>query len=248
VITQVKVGAMRRIGILGGASDQATADYYRRFNKAANDLFGGWNTAELIISSMNFALSRDCALNERWDEMGNYLSDRAMALERAGAELILCTSNTLHRVADTVARKISVPFLHIVDPTARAILEVGLRHVGLLGTKAVMATDHLKGRYKTHFGIDIMVPTASEQDAIDQIIFEELCRGRFTADSKTIYLDIADRLRARGAQGVILGCTEIPLLIDQEDRPDLPMFDTAGLHVSAALKFAIRQASGSKET
>jgi aspartate racemase len=240
VITPIKVGAMKRIGILGGASDQATADYYRRFNKAANDLFGGWNTAELIISSMNFAFSRDCALNGRWEEMSAYLSERAIALERAGAELIICVSNTLHRVADSFASKISVPFLHIVDPTAKAILEAGLRRVALLGTKTVMATDHLKSRYRDRFGIKIMVPEADEQDLVDRVIFEELCRGQFTLDSKRAYLDLVDKLQSRGAEGIVLGCTEIPLLISQHDRPDLPMFDTAGLHVAAALQMAVR--------
>jgi aspartate racemase len=113
---------MKRVGILGGASDQATADYYRRFNTAANDLFGGWNTAELIISSMNFVFNRDCALNERWDELAAYLAGRAIALERAGAELLICASNSLHRVADRFTRDINIPFLHIVDPTALAIV------------------------------------------------------------------------------------------------------------------------------
>jgi aspartate racemase len=230
---------MKRIGILGGSSDQATADYYRRFNAAANERFGGWNTAELIISSMNFAFSRDCALNGRWDDMAAYLSDRAMALERAGAGLLLCVSNTLHRVADAFTSRISIPFLHIVDPTAVAILDAGLKRVALLGTKTVMATDDLKSRYANRFGIDILVPMPDEQDVVDRIIFDELCRAQFTSASKAIYLDIVDKLHARGADGVILGCTEIPLLIDQRDRPSLPMFDTAGLHVAAALKIAV---------
>jgi aspartate racemase len=240
VITPVKFGAMKRIGILGGASDQATADYYRRFNQAANDLFGGWNTAELIISSMNFAFARSCTANERWDEMAAYLSDRAIALERAGAEIILCASNSLHRVADRFSSRLSVPFIHIVDPTANAILAAGLQQVALLGTKTVMATEHLKSRYRNRFGIAIIVPAENEQVIIDRIIFEELCRGRFSAEAKTTYLRLVDSLQARGAQGIVLGCTEIPLLISQQDRPELPMFDTAGLHVAAAIKMAIQ--------
>jgi aspartate racemase len=237
-MVQTSVGAMRRVGILGGSSDQATADYYRRFNMAANELFGGWNTAELIISSMNFAFSRDCALNGRWDDLASDLSDRAVALEHAGAELLVCASNTLHRLSDTFTSKISIPFLHIVDPTARAILDAGLDRVALLGTKTVMATDHLKSRYAMQFGIEIMVPTRDEQDTVDRIIFDELCRGQFRPESRSTFLDIVDRLHAAGANGVILGCTEIPLLISQADRPTLPMFDTTGLHVAAALKLA----------
>jgi aspartate racemase len=232
---------MRRIGILGGSSDHATADYYRRLNKAANDRFGGWNTAEVIISSMNFAFSRDCALNGNWDDLAAYLSERALALERAGADLILCASNTLHRVADKFTGNISIPFLHIVDPTAEAILTTGLKRVALLGTKNAIASHHLTGRYADRFGIEIVVPEFDEQDILDRIIFEELCRGKFTPCSKGAYLGIIDKLHARGAEGVILGCTEIPLLIAQEDRPALPMFDTTGLHVAAALTLAVRE-------
>lgn len=230
---------MKRIGMLGGSSDQATADYYRRLNKAANDRLGGWNTAELIISSMNFAFSEDCVRNARWDDMAAYLSERASALERAGAELLLCVSNTLHRVADSFTKAVNIPFLHIVDPTAQAIREAGLRKVGLLGTKPVMATDFLKSRYTDRFGVEIVTPQPADQDLVDRIIFDELCRGRFTAPSKAAYLEIIDRLQARGAQGVILGCTEIPLLISQPDRPSLRMFDTTGLHVNAAIQIAL---------
>lgn len=238
---------MKRIGILGGSSDQATADYYRRLNKAANERFGGWNTAELVISSMNFAFSAECVRDDRWNELAAYLSERAAALERAGAEILICVSNTLHRVADSFTSVVTIPFLHIVDPTAQAILQAGLRRVGLLGTKPVMATDHVKKRYTDLFGIEIIVPEAEEQDVIDQIIFDELCRGQFLASSKARYLEIADRLNKRGAEGVILGCTEIPLLITQADRPSLPLFDTTGLHVEAALDMAAPDSEKSKQ-
>jgi len=230
---------MKRIGILGGSSDQATADYYRRFNHAARERFGGWNTAELIISSMNFAFSRECALNGRWDALGSYLSERAEALELAGADILLCASNTLHRVANIFTSKIGIPFLHIVDPTAAAILKMGYRRVALIGTKTVMTTGHIRDRYMDRFGIEISVPETDEQQVVDTIIFEELCQGRFAPASKAIYLDIIDRMRERGAEGIILGCTEIPLLVSQTDRPKFPMFDTTGLHVRQAFKMAI---------
>jgi aspartate racemase len=188
---------------------------------------------------MNFAFSRDCAQNGRWDDMAGYLSDRAVALERAGAELIVCVSNTLHRVADKFTSRIHVPFLHIVDPTAAAIVDAGLKRVALIGTKTTMSTDHIKGRYTDRFGIEIVVPPLAEQEILDRIIFGELCRGQFTSASRSSCLTIIDALRARGAGGVILGCTELPLLIAQEDRPTLPIFDTTGLHVAAALEIAI---------
>lgn len=230
---------MKRIGILGGSSDQSTADYYRRLNTAVNERLGGWNTAEVIISSMNFALAERWVRNAQWDEAGEYLADRAGALERAGADVILCVSNTLHRMEHVFTRGLRIPFLHIVEPTAAAIRARGLTRVALLGTKPVMAETYLRHRYAERHGIEAIGPTPAEQTLVDRIIFDELCKGRFLAESKGAYLAIVDRMRDAGAQGVILGCTEIPLLISQPDRPDFPMFDTAGLHVAAAVDFAL---------
>ena len=230
---------MKRIGILGGSSDQATAEYYRRLNLAVNRRLGGWNTAELLVNSMNFALAERWVRHGEWDAAAQYLAERAEALERAGAELLLCVSNTLHRVADAFTARIRIPFLHIVDPTATAIRAAGMTRVGLLGTKPVMSTDYLKRRYAERFGIEVLVPPDAEQDAADRIIFDELCRGRLLPESKARYLAMVDALAARGAEGVILGCTEIPLLIGQPDRPALPMFDTVELHVEAAVSAAL---------
>lgn len=230
---------MKRIGILGGSSDQATADYYRRLNAAVNARLGGWNTAELLVSSMNFALAERWVRNAQWDEAGAYLADRASALERAGADVLICVSNTLHRMEHVFTRGLRIPFMHIVDPTAAAIRARGLTRVALLGTKPVMAEDYLKRRYAERHGIEAIAPTPDEQTVVDRIIFDELCRGRFLPEAKARYLDIVDRMRAAGAQGVILGCTEIPLLIAQPDRPDFPMFDTTGLHVDAVVEFAL---------
>ena len=231
---------LRVIGILGGSSDQATADYYRRLNDAVRDRLGGWNTAELIINSLNFALAERWVRNGQWDEAATSLGARAKALEAAGAEILICVSNTLHRVADAFTSGLGIPFVHIVDPTAEAIRAAGLRRVALLGTKPVMATDYLKRRYAERFGIEILVPDSSQQDEVDRIIFDELCRGRFMPESKALYLAIVDQLRGRGAEGVILGCTEIPLLISQHDRPEIPMFDTAALHVNAVVQLALQ--------
>jgi aspartate racemase len=230
---------VKRIGILGGSSDQATAEYYRRLNQEVNRRLGGWNTAELVISSMNFALAEAWVRSNDWDAAAQYLTGRAQALERAGADLVLCVSNTLHRVADAFTAGLRVPFLHIVDPTATAIRAAGLTRVGLLGTKPVMATDYLKRRYAERFGVEILAPPAADQEVLDRIIFDELCRGRFLAESKARYLACVDALIARGAEGVILGCTEIPLLIGPADRPGVRMFDTVELHVDAAVTLAL---------
>jgi aspartate racemase len=230
---------VKRIGILGGSSDQATAEYYRRLNQAVNRRLGGWNTAELLVSSMNFALSEAWVRADDWEAAARYLTDRAVALERAGAELLLCVSNTLHRVADRYTAPLSIPFLHIVDPTAAAIRAAGLGRVGLLGTKPVMATDCLSGRYRDRYGIEVIVPPPAAQAEVDRIIFDELCRGQFRPESKARYLEIVDALAAAGAEGVVLGCTEIPLLISQPDRPALPLYDTVELHVAAAVELAL---------
>src|ERR1700685_2277287 len=227
---------MKTIGILGGSSDQATAEYYSRINKAVNARLGVWHTGQMLIYSMDFATSERFVRNGLWEQAGEYLADKAANLERAGADLLICVSNTLHRVADAVTSAITIPFLHIVDPTAEAIRGAGLQRVALLGTKAAMSLDFLKRRYTDKFGIDILVPPEHEQIQADQIIFDELCRGLFTASAKSTYLDIVDALRCRGAQGVILGCTEIPLLLAQQDRPDFPMFNTLALHVNAAVQ------------
>ena len=230
---------MKRIGILGGSSDQATAEYYRRLHAAANRRRGGDHTAELVLSSMDFALAEGWVRTGDWDGAARYLSERARALELAGADVLLCVSNTLHRVADAFTARLGIPFLHIVDPTAAAIRAAGFDRVGLLGTKPVMSTDYLKRRYAERFGIEIVVPAPADQDTVDRIIFDELCRGRFLPEAKARYLAIVDDLAARGAAGVILGCTEIPLLIAQPDRPDVPMFDTVELHVAAAVDLAL---------
>ncbi|HLY58070.1 MAG TPA: amino acid racemase [Stellaceae bacterium] len=230
---------MKRVGILGGSSDQATADYYRRLNQAANERLGGLNTAELLISSMNFAFCADCIRNDRWEALADYLCNRTQALERAGAEILICVSNTLHRLADRFTAGLRIPFIHIADPTGRAIRAAGLERVGLLGTLPAMTAPYLRNRYAERFGIEIMVPDEAERIEVDRIIFDELCKGRFEPGAKARYLEIIDDLHRRGVEGVILGCTEIPLLVSQPDRPNLPMFDTAGLHVAAAMAMAL---------
>lgn len=233
------VAALRRIGILGGSSDQATVDYYVRLNKAVNRREGGHNTAELLLSSMNFAFSAKCVTEGLWNEVGAYLAERAIALETGGADVLICVSNTLHKAAPAFTAGITIPFLHIVDPTARAIQRQGLKKVGLLGTKPVMAGTHIRSRFEELFGIEIIVPDENGQQLVDRIIFDELCAGIFTDDSKAAYLSVMADLERRGAEGVILGCTEIPLLVSQIDRASFAMFDTTGLHVEEAVDFAL---------
>jgi aspartate racemase len=230
---------MKTIGLLGGSSDQATADYYRLLNTAANARLGGWNTAELLISSMNFATAVRYVREAAWDEAGQDLSRRARALESAGAAVLICVSNTLHRVADIFTADLKIPFIHIADPTAEAILKAGLKRVALLGTKPVMSTEFMKRRYEENWGVEVVVPSDTDQDSVDCAIFDELCKGQFLNETRAAFLEIIHRLRADGAEGVILGCTEIPLLVSQADCPDMPVFNTAALHCEAAIDMAV---------
>lgn len=233
---------MKVIGVLGGMSNQATAEYYRLINEAVNARLGGWNTAEVIINSVNFGNIERFVRTDAWAEAGEYLAGKAQGLERAGAEILICVSNTLHRVADTFTAGLTIPFLHIADPTGEAMRAAGLTRVAILGTKPVMSAGFIKERYAERFGVEVIAPSDDEQELIDRIIFNELVRRELRPESKAAYLDIIDKLRARGAEGVILGCTEIFLLVSQGDRPDFPMFDTTALHVRHTVETAFGDA------
>jgi aspartate racemase len=230
---------MKTIGVLGGMSNQATAEYYRLINEAVNAKLGGWNTAEVIISSVNFGNIERFVRTEAWDEAGRYLAMKARGLERAGADLLICVSNTMHRVSDAFTAGLAVPFLHIADPTGEAIRAAGLTRVGLLGTKPVMSASYLREYYTRYFDIEIIVPDEEEQSLVDRIIFDELVRRELRLESRAAYLGVIDKLCSQGAQGVILGCTEIFLLVSQKDRPGFPMFDTTALHAASAVSMAL---------
>lgn len=226
---------MKTIGILGGMSNQATMEYYRLINQAVNEQFGGWDIAETVIIGVNFGNIEHFVRHDLWQEAGEYLAQKAQAAQLANADLLICVSNTLHQVADKFTQNISIPFIHIADPTGSAIVKAGLKRIGLLGTKPVMSAPYLRDYYRSKFGIDIVVPSEKDQTEIDRIIFDELVRRQFSPNSKDFYLSVCERLKEQGAQGIILGCTEIFLLISQKDKPDFPMFDTTQLHVNAVI-------------
>lgn len=231
---------MKTIGIIGGSTDLATTDYYKAINTRIRKELGGFHTGKIIINSMDLADSVYFVKNGLWEQGGEFLNEMAKSLERAGAHVILCVSNTWHRSADIFMKDVSIPLLHIVDPTAQAIKVIGLTKVALLGTKATMSSMFLRDRFRERFGIDTIVPTTDEQQTIDDIIFNELSHSIFTERSKQLHLEIVDRLHIDGAQGVILGCTELPLLINQSDRANFPMFDTTQLHAEAAAMMALQ--------
>jgi aspartate racemase len=229
----------KTIGILGGMSNQATGEYYRLTNKKLNNRLGGWDNGEIVIVSVNFGNIEYFVRNDLWDEAHAYLINKVDRLERAGADLVICVSNTMHRVMEPIMAERKTPFIHIADPTGNAIRKVGISRVGLLGTMPVMKSPELRDRYQEGFGVEIVAPTQADMEIVDRIIFNELVRGELRVDSKREYLRIVGELRERGVEGVILGCTEIFLLISQDDLPGFPVFDTTELHVQAAVDFAL---------
>jgi len=228
----------KTIGVLGGMSNQATGEYYRLLNERINARLGGWDNGEIVIVSVNFGNIEAFVRKDRWADAHTYLEEKIGRLERAGADVIVCVSNTMHRVVEPIMAERATPFIHIADPTGAAIQDARLRRVALLGTSPSMRSVELRERYKTRFGIDIIAPEAADMDIVDKIIFDELVRRELRPESKREYLRIVNALRARGAEGVILGCTEIFLLIGQADLPGFPVFDTTELHVTAAVAFA----------
>lgn len=230
----------KTIGILGGCSNVATGEYYKFLNAAVNRRLGGWDIAETLISGMNFGNIEAFVRAGDWDALADYMDGKVACLVAGGADVILCVSNTLHAPLERIFANHDVPLIHIADPTGEAIRAAGLTRVALFGTRPVMETDYLRDRYRDLFDIEIVTPNAAERAEIDRVIFEELVRAQVSDTSRQTYLDIARRLaREEGAQGLILGCTEIFLLLNQKDAPDLPMFNTTELHCDAAVAAAL---------
>ncbi|GBR47772.1 aspartate/glutamate racemase family protein [Gluconobacter roseus] len=227
------------IGILGGMSNQATGEYYRMLNERLNQHFGGWDNGEIIISSVNFGNIQYFVRGDRWDEATAYLEDKILRLEAAGVDVIACVSNTMHRVVEPAMAGRMTPFIHIADPTGEAMRKAGIGRVALLGTMPVMQAEALGKRYREKFDVEVILPNETDKELVDRIIFDELVRGDLRPESKAEYLRVVEALRGEGAEGVILGCTEIFLLINQSDFPDFPVFDTTDLHIQAIVDFVL---------
>ncbi|AKG46587.1 aspartate racemase [Streptomyces xiamenensis] len=228
---------MKVIGLIGGMSWESTAEYYRLLNTLTRDRLGGLHSARCVLYSVDFAEIERLQVQGRWQEAGEILADAARALERAGAELVLICTNTMHKVADQVAAAVSVPLLHLADATAVAVRAAGVRTVGLLGTAFTMEQDFYRGRLEAG-GLKVCVPSADERAVVHRIIYEELCLGVVRDASREEFQRVIGRLVERGAEGVILGCTEIELLIGERHSP-VPVFPTTRLHVEAALRQAL---------
>ena len=229
---------MKTIGLLGGMSWESTASYYQAINQEIKAKLGGLHSAKIILNSVDFHDIETLQHQGKWQETAEILRDAARSVEAGGAHCLLICTNTMHKVADEIEQAINIPILHITDSTAKALAQRGISKVGLLGTKFTMEQAFYKTRLTNSFGIDVLVPDAKERDDIHNIIYQELCLGEIKKASKSRYLEIINNLFAQGAQGVILGCTEIALLIKQEDT-DVPLFDTTRLHAQAAVKFAL---------
>jgi aspartate racemase len=228
----------RTVGILGGMSSASTVEYYRGIDAGINDALGGHDAGDLLIRSVNFGDIERFISTEEWDAAGEYLPDAAQSLEAAGAEFLLMATNTMHKVAPRIESAVSIPFVHIVDVAAEAVLDAGVETVGVLGTQATMAESFYGERLASH-GLDVIVPDQAQREAVDEIIFDELTQGIVRDESRERYLEVIDGLTASGAEGIILGCTEIELLVDQSDCPETPLFDTTALHVERAVEWCL---------
>ncbi|WP_188940953.1 aspartate/glutamate racemase family protein [Nakamurella endophytica] len=227
----------RLLGLIGGMSWESTAQYYRTANELVRDRLGGFHSARLVLTSVDFAEIEALQVSGDWDGAGPILAAEAARLEAAGAELLLLCTNTMHKVADRIEAAVSVPLLHLADTTAAAVRAAGLTTVGLLATAFTMEQSFYRDRLAAH-GLQVLVPEADDRAEVHRIIYDELCQGRFLPESRRTYQQVIDRLVAAGAQGVVLGCTEIELLIGAEDSP-VPVFATTRLHVEAGLAAAL---------
>jgi len=229
---------MRVIGVLGGMSWESSQSYYRALNEGVKAALGGFHSAKIVMVSVDFAEIEAMQQRGDWDAAGELLASAAQGVERAGADCLLIATNTMHKVAPAIEQAITIPLLHIADATALQLQADGINRVGLLGTRFTMEQDFYIGRLEEQFGIKVVVPEQSERGTIHQVIFDELCQGRIEDVSRQRYLAIIDSLYAQGAQAVILGCTEIAMLVSQQDTA-VPLYDTTALHVQRAVAWAL---------
>lgn len=229
---------LKTIGLIGGMSWESTVTYYKIINETVKEKLGGLHSAKCILYSVDFQEIEECQSNGNWEKSGEILGEAAYNLEKAGADFIVICTNTMHKVVNQIKEKISIPILHIAEMTAEKILEKGLKNIALLGTKYTMEQDFYKSKL-IEKGINVIIPDKNDIEIINEVIYDELCLGTINSDSKKKFLEIVDKLRNKGAEGIILGCTEIGLLIKNEDT-DVPLFDTAIIHAEQAAIYSIK--------
>ncbi len=230
---------MKIIGLIGGLSWESSAVYYRVINELIRSKLGGTHSAKSIMYSVDFAEFDELQHQGDWDKLTDLMIDAGMRLKNGGAHFIVICTNTMHKVADVVEREVGIPLVHIADTAATEVKKRGLRKVALLGTKFTMEQDFYKGRLAQKHGIDVVVPEQEERQAIHSVIYQELILGKILEPSRERFVKIIENMHNAGAEGVILGCTEIPLLISQKDSR-IPIFDTTQIHAAAAVEFSLK--------
>lgn len=231
---------MKTIGLIGGMSWESSLEYYRIINEKIKKELGGLHSAKSIMYSVDFEIIKVLQHESKWDELTRIMIDAAISLEKAGADMVLICTNTMHKMANEVQDNINLPLIHIADATAQSIQKQGLKKVGLLGTKFTMEHDFYKNRLSEKHGLDVVIPNDEDKEIVHAIIYNELCLGNIKDSSKKEYIRIIGNLIRNGAEGIILGCTEIPLLVKQEDV-SVPIFDTTTIHAESAVLEAIKE-------
>jgi aspartate racemase len=229
---------MKTIGLIGGMSWESTSLYYSAINKGVKSALGGLHSAKICLYSVDFHEIEELQHQGKWAETADILTKAAQAVEAGGADVFLICTNTMHKVAAEVQAAVNIPMIHIADATAKDLLAGGLTKVGLIGTAFTMQQDFYKGRLTQEFGIEVVVPNAEQQIMVHEVIYKELCLGEINLDSKQKYLEVIQDLYNQGAQAVILGCTEITLLVQQKDT-QVPLYDTTAIHAQSAVAVAL---------
>lgn len=228
---------MKTIGLIGGMSWESTVTYYQVINETVKEHLGGLHSAKCILYSVDFQEIEECQAAGEWEKSGEILGDAARSLQEAGADFIVICTNTMHKVVPQIREKIEIPVLHIAKAAAMELKAANITRIGLLGTKYTMTQEFYKGEL-AEYGLEVIVPDEEEIETVNTVIYEELCRGIISETSKRAYLDIISHLKHKGAQGVILGCTEIGLLVKEQDT-DVPLFDTALIHARKAAELSL---------
>ncbi|CAM3754574.1 aspartate/glutamate racemase family protein [Xenorhabdus thuongxuanensis] len=229
---------MKIIGMLGGMSWESTVSYYQAVNRGVKEALKGLHSAKICLFSVDFDEVEKLQSSSRWDEAANLLRDAAKSVEAGGADFLVICTNTMHKVADDIEKSISIPILHIADATAEVLIDDGIKKVGLLGTRFTMEEDFYKSRLVNKFGIEVIVPDEKQRNLVHRVIYDELCVGEILPNSRQRYLNIIQDLYSKGAEAVILGCTEIGLLVSQFDT-NIPLYDTTAIHAEKAVKLAL---------
>jgi aspartate racemase len=229
---------LKKIGLIGGMSFESTLEYYRIINETVKKTLGGLHSAECILYSVDFNEIEILQHQSNWDELSNIMVNAAQSLKKGGADFIVICTNTMHKLAPDIESKVGIKVLHIAEATGKKVIEKNIKTVGLLGTKFTMEEDFYKKVLKDKFNINVSIPDEDDREVIHQIIYNELCKGTIKDSSREKYKKIINKLCLNGAEGIVLGCTEIPLLIKQEDV-NIPIFDTTTIHAVSAVEFAL---------